>query len=94
MDTVSSHDGTTIAYDKVGEGPALILVDGAMSVHSSGATNNKRRGVRLGEHRQYAPPKHPLHARDRTTARQQCIMPRARPAVGLPEPFVRGIEPT
>lgn len=36
MDTVSSNDGTTIAYDKAGEGPALILVDGALSVHSSG----------------------------------------------------------
>src|ERR1700756_594086 len=36
MDTVSSNDGTTIAYDNVGEGPALILVDGALSVHSSG----------------------------------------------------------
>ncbi len=36
MHTVSSPDGTTIAYDKVGEGPALILVDGALSVHSSG----------------------------------------------------------
>src|SRR5215469_11583492 len=36
MSTVSSRDGTTIAYDKVGEGPALIVVDGALSVHSSG----------------------------------------------------------
>lgn len=36
MDTVSSDDGTTIAYDKVGEGPALIVVDGALSVHSAG----------------------------------------------------------
>ncbi len=36
MDTVSSHDGTMIAYDKVGHGPALILVDGALTVHSSG----------------------------------------------------------
>jgi pimeloyl-ACP methyl ester carboxylesterase len=36
MDTVASRDGTTIAYDKQGEGPALILVDGALSVHSSG----------------------------------------------------------
>jgi pimeloyl-ACP methyl ester carboxylesterase len=36
MNRVSSNDGTTIAYDKVGEGPALILVDGALSVHSSG----------------------------------------------------------
>ena len=36
METVSSHDGTTIAYDTVGEGPPLILVDGALSVHSLG----------------------------------------------------------
>ena len=38
MNTVSSPDGTTIAYDKAGEGPAVILVDGALSVHSSGGT--------------------------------------------------------
>jgi pimeloyl-ACP methyl ester carboxylesterase len=37
MDTLSSHDGTTIAYDQQGEGPALILVDGALTVHSSGS---------------------------------------------------------
>jgi pimeloyl-ACP methyl ester carboxylesterase len=37
MDTLSSPDGTTIAYDKQGEGPALILVDGALTVHSSGS---------------------------------------------------------
>jgi pimeloyl-ACP methyl ester carboxylesterase len=36
MDTVTSHDGTTIAYDRQGEGPALIVVDGALSVHSAG----------------------------------------------------------
>src|SRR5690348_17118022 len=30
MQTVTSKDGTTIAYDKVGQGPALILVDGAL----------------------------------------------------------------
>jgi len=36
MNTVSSSDGTTIAYDEAGQGPALILVDGALSVHSSG----------------------------------------------------------
>ena len=36
MDTVSSRDGTTIAYDSLGDGPALILVDGALSVRSSG----------------------------------------------------------
>ena len=37
MSTLSSPDGTTIAYDKQGEGPALILVDGALTVHSSGS---------------------------------------------------------
>src|SRR5580693_1413129 len=37
MNTLSSPDGTTIAYDKQGEGPALILVDGALTVHSSGS---------------------------------------------------------
>jgi pimeloyl-ACP methyl ester carboxylesterase len=36
MQTVTSPDGTTIAYDKLGDGPALILVDGALSVHSAG----------------------------------------------------------
>jgi pimeloyl-ACP methyl ester carboxylesterase len=35
--TLSSSDGTTIAYDSRGEGPALILVDGALTVHSSGS---------------------------------------------------------
>jgi pimeloyl-ACP methyl ester carboxylesterase len=35
--TASSHDGTTIAYQKQGEGPALILVGGALTVHSSGS---------------------------------------------------------
>ena len=29
-DTVRSADGTTIAYEKVGTGPALVLVDGAL----------------------------------------------------------------
>ncbi len=37
MNALSSRDGTTIAYDKRGEGPALILVDGALTVHSSGS---------------------------------------------------------
>ncbi len=37
MNTLRSHDGTTIAYDRRGEGPALILVDGALTVHSSGS---------------------------------------------------------
>jgi pimeloyl-ACP methyl ester carboxylesterase len=37
MNTLSSRDGTRIAYDELGEGPALILVDGALTVHSSGS---------------------------------------------------------
>lgn len=36
MYTVTSQDGTTIAFDRAGEGPAVILVDGALSVHSAG----------------------------------------------------------
>jgi pimeloyl-ACP methyl ester carboxylesterase len=43
MQTVSSHDGTTIAFDRVGEGPALILVDGALTVHSSGGKSELAR---------------------------------------------------
>jgi pimeloyl-ACP methyl ester carboxylesterase len=35
LKTVSSSDGTRIAYDQQGAGPALILVDGALTVHSS-----------------------------------------------------------
>ena len=31
MDTVFSRDGTPIAYDRVGEGPALVVVDGAFA---------------------------------------------------------------
>jgi pimeloyl-ACP methyl ester carboxylesterase len=34
--TALSHDGTKIAYDKQGAGPALIVVDGAMCSRSSG----------------------------------------------------------
>lgn len=37
MNTLTSSDGTTIAYRKRGQGPALILVDGALTVHSSGS---------------------------------------------------------
>jgi pimeloyl-ACP methyl ester carboxylesterase len=37
MNTVRSKDGTMIAFDEQGDGPALILVDGAMSTRSSGS---------------------------------------------------------
>jgi pimeloyl-ACP methyl ester carboxylesterase len=36
MHTVTSRDGTKIAFDKVGDGPALILVDGALCSRSMG----------------------------------------------------------
>src|SRR5512135_3496576 len=36
MSTVTSKDGTTIAYDKKGQGPALILVDGALCYRGFG----------------------------------------------------------
>jgi pimeloyl-ACP methyl ester carboxylesterase len=36
MPTVTSADGTTIAYETTGTGPALILVDGAMCYRDSG----------------------------------------------------------
>src|SRR5690349_3668457 len=34
MDKVVSKDGTPIAYDRTGEGPAVILVAGALSVRN------------------------------------------------------------
>ena len=37
MDNVRSRDGTTIAFDKEGEGRALIFVDGALSTRSGKA---------------------------------------------------------
>ncbi|RZS29683.1 pimeloyl-ACP methyl ester carboxylesterase [Herbihabitans rhizosphaerae] len=36
MGTVRSSDGTTITYDKIGSGPPLILVDGALCYRASG----------------------------------------------------------
>ncbi|OXS54330.1 alpha/beta hydrolase [Cohnella sp. CIP 111063] len=36
MNRVISKDGTSIAYTKVGQGPALILVDGALCYRASG----------------------------------------------------------
>ena len=41
MNTLSSPDGTVIAYDQQGQGPALILVDGALTVHSSGSGSER-----------------------------------------------------
>ena len=36
MNNVVSRDGTTIAYEQMGRGPALILVDGALCSRSFG----------------------------------------------------------
>lgn len=36
MNTVTSKDGTSIAYDRSGEGPAVILVDGALCYRTFG----------------------------------------------------------
>jgi pimeloyl-ACP methyl ester carboxylesterase len=37
MNIIISQDGTKIAYDRLGDGPALILVDAAMCTRNSGA---------------------------------------------------------
>lgn len=37
MNIVTSHDGTKIAYDRQGHGPALIMVDGALCARGSKA---------------------------------------------------------
>lgn len=37
MDTVTSPDGVTIAYDHSGSGPALVIVNGALSSRETGA---------------------------------------------------------
>ena len=36
MKEVKSKDGTTIAYETAGNGPALVIVDGALTTRSSG----------------------------------------------------------
>jgi pimeloyl-ACP methyl ester carboxylesterase len=36
MSTLTSPDGTTIAYDRTGDGPAVVLVDGAMCYRDNG----------------------------------------------------------
>jgi pimeloyl-ACP methyl ester carboxylesterase len=46
MNTMHSKDGTTIVYDRSGEGPELILVNGALSTRADAA----RAAERLGRH--------------------------------------------
>src|SRR6476469_2207998 len=38
MQTVQSRDGTTIAFDRFGDGPPVILVDGALCYRESGGS--------------------------------------------------------
>src|SRR6266576_2433965 len=38
MHTVQSRDGTTIAFDRFGDGPPVILVDGALCYRKSGGS--------------------------------------------------------
>lgn len=38
MSTVISKDGTTIAYEKMGQGPAIIFIDGALNFRSMSLT--------------------------------------------------------
>ena len=40
MKTVTSKDGTTIAFDQLGQGPAVILVNGAMGTRSQAAPSS------------------------------------------------------
>jgi pimeloyl-ACP methyl ester carboxylesterase len=37
MNTITSNDGTTIAYDVAGSGPTAVIVDGALTTRSSGS---------------------------------------------------------
>ena len=37
MDAVTSADGVTIAYERSGSGPALVVVNGALSTREAGA---------------------------------------------------------
>src|ERR1700694_2845743 len=40
QNTVTSQDGTSIAYSQVGQGPALILVDGALCYRQFGPSQD------------------------------------------------------
>ena len=48
QNTVTSHDGTIIAYSQIGQGPALILVDGALCYRQFGPSQGL--AARLSPH--------------------------------------------
>ena len=50
MPTVTSKDGTKIAFEKVGSGPAVILVNGAMSYCRAFDTTLEDLAELLGEY--------------------------------------------
>ena len=45
MQTVTSKDGTKIAYDVYGQGPAVILVDGASATRAFGGSSELAQGL-------------------------------------------------
>jgi len=46
MTTLKSKDGTAIAFDKQGDGPAVILVDETLSTRSFGSQTRARQASR------------------------------------------------
>lgn len=50
MSTVTSKDGTRIAFDKVGSGPSVILVNGAMSYRRAFDTTLEQLAELVGKH--------------------------------------------
>jgi pimeloyl-ACP methyl ester carboxylesterase len=48
MDKVTSSDGTTIAFDRIGQGPPLVLVDGALCYRESGPNGPLAEALRSG----------------------------------------------
>lgn len=53
MNTVSSKDGTTIAFDRRGDGPAVILVDGATGHRQVNPTFSQLAELLSGDHTVY-----------------------------------------
>ena len=51
MPFVTSKDGTRIGYSVVGNGPALVLVDGALCWRASGPVRSARRRAQGPLHR-------------------------------------------
>jgi pimeloyl-ACP methyl ester carboxylesterase len=50
MNQVTSKDGTSIAYDRQGQGPAVILVGGGLASRAEGVGNNAPLAAELARH--------------------------------------------